>query len=57
MTNYRVYFEPMDIEAESPEEVQKILNFWRSQPEIVRIIIAENNVWDHRDEGKEDTKS
>jgi hypothetical protein len=40
----------MDIEADSPEEVQKILSFWRNQPEIVRIIIAENNVWDHRDE-------
>ena len=48
--NYRVYFEPMDIKAESPEEVKQILSYHRLQPDVVRIIVAEDNIWDHRNE-------
>ena len=50
--NYRMYFQPVDIDADSPEEAQRIFLFSRIQPDIIRVILAENNVWDHRDEKK-----
>ena len=52
MTKFRVYFEPIDIEAESTEEVQQIYRFARLQPDIIRCVIAENNVWDHSNDKK-----
>ena len=47
MTKYRVYFEPEDIEADDPDEVQVIYHFRRKLPDIMRCVVAENNVWDH----------
>lgn len=49
---YRVYFEPIDIEARTPAEVNKIYLYHRLQPDIMRILVAENNVWDHSNERK-----
>lgn len=47
MTKYRVYFEPVDIEADNPDEVEKVYKFNRLQPDILRCIVAEDNLWDH----------
>ena len=49
---YRVYFEPIDIDASSIEEVEQIYRYARIQPDIIRCIMAENNIWDHSNEKK-----
>ncbi len=40
MTRYVIYFEPVDIDAATKEEAEKILHFYRVLPTINRIVPA-----------------
>lgn len=42
MPKFIVHFEPMDIDAEDPKEVEKIYNYINNKPCISKILLSRN---------------